>query len=310
MYTTEDLRAGRAEPPLAGRPTVLAVGTAPFRLAAALAVTGVFAALPTLLAPSLLSGPDVMVGSARGTALVILVLTVPVLLLAVHATARGSARGLVVWLGAVAHLLYQSVLFLFATPLNSLFLLYVAMLGLSVWTAGVLLARTDLAGLASRFSQDAPVRLVAGVLGIVAGLNALLWLARVVPTIGDDDPSAVMAGSGLTTNPVIAQDLGLWLPLALVAAVWLWQRRPLGHLAATSVLTLWTLEGVTVAVDQMFGYAMDPTTEWATREASGIFAVLTVITLVPLLLHLRAVDRDEPRLQVGRAAAGSPAGAA
>jgi hypothetical protein len=293
MQTTGQLSAARVRRPLADRAAVLAGGTAPFRLTAALAVVTVVTALPMLFAPSLLSGPDVMVGSARGTALVVLVLTVPVLLLAAHATTRGSARGLVVWLGAVAHLLYQSVLFLFATPLNSLFLLYVAMLGLSVWTVGILLVRTDIATLASRFSLGAPVRLVAGVLAVVAGLNTLLWLARVVPTIGDDDPAAVVAGTGLTTNPVIAQDLALWLPLALVAAAWLWQRRPVGHLAAASVLTLWTLEGVTVAVDQLFGYAMDPTTEWATREASGIFAVLTVITLVPLLLHLRGVDRDQ-----------------
>ena len=295
MQTTRRLPATGVRRPLADRAAVLAGGTAPFRLAAALAAVAVLAALPTLLLPSLLSGPDVMVGSARGTALVVLVLTVPVLLLAVHATARGSARGLVIWLGAVAHLLYQSVMFLFATPLNSLFLLYVAMLGLSVWTAGLLLARTDVDALASRFSRGAPVRLVAGVLAVVAGLNALLWLARVVPTIGDDDPAAVVAGTGLTTNPVIAQDLALWLPLALVAAAWLWQRRPVGHLAAASVLTLWTLEGVTVAVDQLFGYAADPTTEWATREASAIFAVLTAITLVPLLLHLHAVDLDEAR---------------
>ena len=97
-------------------------------------------------------------------------------------------------------------------------------------------------------------------------------------------------GPGLTTNPVIAQDLALWLPLALVAAVWLWQRRPVGHLAAAAMLTLWTLEGVTVAVDQLFGYRR-PDHRVGDARASGLFAVLTVVTLVPLLLHLRALDR-------------------
>src|SRR5687767_3205615 len=133
----------RARLPLADRPAVLDGGTAPYRMSAALAAVSVAAALPTLLAPSLLSGPAVMVGSARGTALVLVLLTVPVVLLAAHATSRGSARGLVVWLGAVAHLLYQSVMFCFATPLNPLFLLYVGMLGLSAWTGGLLLSRVD-----------------------------------------------------------------------------------------------------------------------------------------------------------------------
>jgi hypothetical protein len=183
--------------------------------------------LPTLLKPSLLSGPAVMIGSARGTALVVTALTVPLLLLSMHAASRGSARGLIVWLGAVAHLAYQGMMFCFATPLNSLFLLYVAMLGLSVWTGMVLLARTSVQALASRSSRT-PTRLVAGVLGVVAALNMLLWLARVVPTIGDDDPAAVVDGTGLTTNPVFVQDLGIWLPLALVSAYWLWLRRPAG----------------------------------------------------------------------------------
>ena len=41
---------------------------------------------------------------------------------------------LLVWLGGVAHILYQSVLFLFGTPFNDLFLLYVAMGSLALWS--------------------------------------------------------------------------------------------------------------------------------------------------------------------------------
>lgn len=288
--STTSVPARRQTLPLADRAAVFATGTAPYRLSALLATVALLAALPTLLRPALLSGPDVMVGSARGTALVLLVLTLPLLLWSAHATSRGSARGLVLWLGALTHLIYQGVLFLLATPLNSLFLLYVAMLGLAVWTTAVVLARTDVAALRLRWSRTAPVRLAAGVLGTVAVLNAALWIARVVPTIGDEDPAAVMAGSGLTTNPVIIQDLALWLPLALVSAVLLWRRTPLGHLGAGVMLVMWTLEGITVATDQWFGHRMDPSTEWATIEAAWLFVALAVVTLVPAVVHLRALD--------------------
>jgi hypothetical protein len=54
---------------------------------------------------------------------------------------------------------------------------------------------------------------------------------------------------------------------------------------------MWTLEGVTVATDQWFGHRADPTSEWATTAGVWIFAVLTLVTLVPLLLHLRGIDR-------------------
>lgn len=288
---TAHVPARRVRLPLADRAAVIHAGTAPYRLSAQLAVVAVLAALPTLLRPSLLSGPDVMIGSARGTALVLLLLTVPLLVLAAHATSRGSARGLVLWLGALAHLIYQGVMFCFATPLNSLFLLYVALLGLSVWTAGVVLTRIDVRALHSRWGRRSPARLVASVLGTVGVLNAIAWVARILPTIGDDDPSAIMDGSGLTTNPVIVQDLALWLPLGIVGAVLLWKRTAIGHLAAGVVLVLWTLEGATVATDQWFGHRADPTTEWATLGAMWLFVGLTVATLVPAFLHLHALDR-------------------
>lgn len=290
--STTTRRTARIPLPLLDRPAVLHEGPAPFRLTVELAVVSALAALPALLHPSLLSGEDVMTGSARGTALVVLLLSVPALVAGAWATSRGSARGLVVWLGAVAHLAYQAVMFCFALPLNPLFLLYVAMLGLSVWTGAVLVSRTDVAALASRWSASAPVRAVAGVLGAVATLNALAWLGRVVPTIGDDRPTRVLDGTGLTTNPVFVQDLALWLPLALVAAVWLWRRVDKGFLAAGTMLVMWTLEGVTVATDQWFGHRADPSSEWATPAGVWLFAVLTVVTLVPLVLHLRAVDRE------------------
>lgn len=288
---TAHVPARRVRLPLVDRAAVIHAGTAPYRLSAQLAVVAVLAALPTLLRPSLLSGPDVMIGSARGTALVVLVVTVPLLVLSAHATSRGSARGLVLWLGALAHLIYQGVMLCFATPLNSLFLLYVGLLGLSVWTAGVVLTRIDVRALHSRWGRRSPARLVASVLGTVAVLNAVAWIARILPTIGDDDPSSIMDGSGLTTNPVIVQDLALWLPLAIVAAVLLWRRTAVGHLAAGVLLVTWVLEGITVATDQWFGHRADPTTEWATLGAMWLFVGLTVVMLVPAFLHLHALDR-------------------
>ena len=82
--------------------------------------------------------------SARGTALVVKLLAVPVLVVASMLTSRGSARGTLPWLGALSYLLYNSVLFLFATPFNELFLLYVAMLSLSLWSGLALIRGIDI----------------------------------------------------------------------------------------------------------------------------------------------------------------------
>ena len=74
----------------------------------------------SFLLPSVLAGAAVGNGNLRGTALVVLLLGVPTLLTAMVATGRGSTRWLVGWLGTLGYLLYQAVLFCFATPLNVL----------------------------------------------------------------------------------------------------------------------------------------------------------------------------------------------
>ena len=97
-----------------------------------LAVASALAGLLTILAPGLLSGPPVMNGSARGTALVVVLVAVPSLVAGVAGARRGSVRGLAVATGATAYLVYNAVLFVFATPFNRGFLVYEAMLGLAI----------------------------------------------------------------------------------------------------------------------------------------------------------------------------------
>lgn len=243
-----------------------------------------------------LSGPAVMVGSARGTALVVLFVTTPVIAVAMVFAARGSARAVLVWLGALAALLYNAQMFLYATPFNSLFLLYVAMLGLSVWSIVWLLRGRMVAAVAARVDDWMPVRLIAAYVWLITGVNALIWLRAIVPALLSTDPTSVLAGTGLTTNPVFVQDLALWLPLAAAAGVWLWRRHPMGYLISGALLTLWVIESISVAVDQWFGDQGDPTSAVVSLSMVPAFAVMAVVGLVPLVVHLRHVAPG-PRLR-------------
>ena len=72
--------------------------------------------------------------------------------------ARGSAAAVITWLGAAGFLLYNSLMFAFATPANRLFPLYLAMLALSAWSAGAVLWQADVAAFGALFSAGAPSR--------------------------------------------------------------------------------------------------------------------------------------------------------
>lgn len=202
-----------------GTGRVIRGGGIAYWLSAGLAAAAALSALLTYLAGGVLRGPAVMNGSARGTALVVLVVGVPVLAGSLVLARRGSAVAVVTWLGAVGFLLYNALMFVFATPVNRLFLVYLAMLSLAAWSAGTLLWQADARALGRLFPARVPVRLAAGYLWASVLLNGGAWLVRILPGLAGPGEPAYLRGTGMTTNIVFVQDLALWLPLTAVAVL-------------------------------------------------------------------------------------------
>jgi hypothetical protein len=227
----------------------------------------------------------------RGTAAVVLAVGVPVLTVAMILAARGSTRAFVAWLGTLGYLLYQAVLFCFATPYNNLFLIYVAYFSLAVWSIVLLLRSTDLRAFGLRVSPRAPVRVVAGFALVVVVLNAAAWLSGIAPTVFSDRPGEFLTETGLLTNPVYIQDLAIWLPLLTTAAIAAWHGRTWGQLITAAMLAMFVLECLSISVDQWFGSRADPTSSASSMTMVPIFAVAALLIAVPLVAFLRDVDR-------------------
>lgn len=253
-------------------------------LAASLAAAG-----PSLLGPGLVTGEPVTAGNVRGTALVVLVVTIPLLLLGIRFARRDSLLGLVLWVAAAAGLAYQAMLFCYGTPMNRLFLAYVAMLGLAAWTLALLApmvveaARLLPAGRASRFG--------AGTLAVISIGNALAWLARAAPITWTGKPPQVLHDSGLITSAVWVQDLALWIPAATVIAVAAWRGSRVGRLLTASMLAFYVVEAFSVASDQWWGARADSShPAIASMAAVPASVILGLLLLIPLVAQLRALQ--------------------
>jgi hypothetical protein len=263
------------------------VGQLPYALSIALAVVTFAAVVAALLFRGALRGPAVSVGNMQGTALVLLVVTLPVLVASMVLLARGVTVALVFWLGALASIVYQSVLFLFGIPFNPFFFLYVAMLSLSTWSLVALAARIPIATVAGGIGAHAPVRVVAGYLLTNAALFLLLWLRTTVPAVLSAGPPAFLEGTGMTTGPVQILDYAFTLPLMILAAVSLLRRRPWGYVLTGAMLVMLAVETASIGVDQWFGHAADPSSLVSSAELTPVFAVLTLIGLGILGIFLR-----------------------
>ena len=263
-------------------------------LSGVLAVVALAASAGMALFPGIFRDPAMTVGNARGTALVILIVAVPTLVVSMILAARGSLRAQVVWLGALAYVLYNSVFFAFATTFNVLFLFYVAMFSLSLWSLVALLVRVDADGLRAHFAPSTPVRAIALYLLIIAALFAMTWLKDILPAIVGNTTPASLEGTEMLTSPVQVLDLSITLPLCVLAGVWLWQRRSWGYLLAGVLLVMLVIESLSIATDQLFGHLHDPA---APLGAVPLFVVLTLIGLVPMIVLLRNL---QPRQNAAR----------
>ena len=273
---------------VAGRPaTAVPAQPMAYVLAGALALVSAAGCALMLLFRAAFRGPEVSIGSAQGTALVVLVVTVPVLVVSMILVARGVAGAVIGWLGAAGSIAYQSVLFLFATPFNSFFFLNVAMLGLAVYSLIALAGRLPVTEVARRVGTHAPVRVIAAYLLLNAVLYLALWLSDTVPAVVTGEPPAFLEGSGMLTGVVQVLDLAFTLPLMTASAYQLLRRRPWGFVLAGSLLVMLAIETASIGVDQWLGHAADPASTVASAAMTPVFGALTLVGLAALGLFLR-----------------------
>jgi hypothetical protein len=128
------------------------------------------------------------------------------------------------------------------TMFNALFLVYTALMSLSLYAFVLSMMEIDVASLPAAFSPSLPRGWIAGLLFAVGGFLALAWLGRVVPpTLQGKAPESLQ---NLTTMVIQAMDLGLVAPLAVLAAILLLRKNAWGYLLSSVAL----LKGLTMSI--------------------------------------------------------------
>jgi hypothetical protein len=280
------------------------LGRAPWVLSTLLLVPVAVATVTALVMPDLVHGPAVMVGSMRGTALVVLLLAVPILGASMLAVRRDRAPLLAIvgWIGAVAFIAYQGWMFLFAVPFNGLFLVYVAMFGLGFWGLVTLLLDVPYERYAASLSSALPARGLAG--WMIASCIAFyaLWLKNVVPASFDSEAPSFLAGTGMVTATNYVLDMALFLPFTIAVAVALWRRTAWGLLIGGAMLLVLTLESIAIAVDQWTGSAAAPASSVASASITPLFLVVAAISAVAFGLWYRGTVHTPVRRYGARVA--------
>ncbi|HET7690835.1 MAG TPA: hypothetical protein VFK41_10670 [Nocardioidaceae bacterium] len=171
-------------------------------------------------------------------------LAVAVLLSSGYGFSRGSHRAALVWLGSLLYLIYAYVIYSMAVHFNGLFLVYVAVLGLSsyavMWSVGSLRS-------AHQGQPPLPHGKLAGWTSLAIGvLFGLMWLGELVPaTLSGDTPQSVV-DAGLWVNPVHVIDLSVLLPGFVIAGYLTLKDTAVGRFFVGPLLVFSVLMGASI----------------------------------------------------------------
>ncbi|WP_416840954.1 hypothetical protein [Haloferax sp. DFSO52] len=205
-----------------------------------------------------------LVAQLYGQDALTLVVALPALAGSLYVAARGSLRGYVVWLGVTGYLLYTYASYAFMTAFNELYLVYVALFGLTLFTLVGGILRLDATTLRETMG-DHPVRSYVAFQVAVAVVVAGLWLSEIIPaTLAETIPSSIRE-MGVPVNVIHSLDLAVFLPALAVTAYWLWRGETRGYaltgillvkattlgLAVLSMVVFMALDGQTVVVPQV-----------------------------------------------------------
>jgi len=167
-----------------------------------------------------------------GNDAVTLFLAVPILVIALILSARGSLKAQLVWLGALDYMLYNYAFYLFGAAFNAFFLVYAALLALSIFALICGLTSLDVNKIRQQFSSRTPVKWIGSYFLFVAVGLSLVYVAQSVGFIVTGQVPAIVALSDHPTNVVFALDLTLLIPWLIVGALWLFKRQPWGYAIA------------------------------------------------------------------------------
>jgi len=146
-------------------------------------------------------GGETILMQAVAQDLVNLSVVCPLILVLVVAARRGSVAAYLCWLGALSFTAYNYAIYCFSLQFGPLFLLWVAVLGGSLYALIGGLAVVDRAAVQARYGA-ASARLAGVFLLLVATLFILLWLADIVPALLAGRKASSAVDINLPTNPV------------------------------------------------------------------------------------------------------------
>jgi hypothetical protein len=234
---------------------------------------------------------EAFVDQAIAQDLVNLTLAAPATLLLAWLAWRGSLRAGLLWTGMLTFTVYNYAIYTMSIHVGPLFLAWVGVLGLTLWSLIGGLRALRPSAVAGALAA-APRRVVGWYLVGVGAAFTLLWLSDIVPAMLEGRVPQGAADLDLPSNPVHVLDLAIFLPAVIAIGRLVLRRRPAGLTLAPAAVVFLVMTGVPILVTPFVTAARGGDPAWQVMGPVGGLTAVGVVVLV-VLLRPRAPGRRD-----------------
>jgi hypothetical protein len=222
----------------------------------------------------------------QGNDLITLVVGLPLLAISSILAFRGSLRGRLLLTGTLGFFLYTYMSMSMLTAYNSLFLVYVALFGLSLYAFILSMLSFDLSDLPNHFTEKLRRGWIAALMFTVGAFLTLAWLGRIIPPLLNGTTPAL---ENTTTLVIQAMDLVLIVPLAVLGGLLLLKRSAWGYLLASVFILKSITMGLAISTMSIFMAVR------GVSESLGImipFLIITALNLIVAVILLKNIKEQ------------------
>ncbi len=224
-----------------------------------------------------------MVAQGKTSDFITIIIGIPLLLISLYFTNKGSLRGKLMLTGTLGYFLYTYISYTFLWMYNPFFIVYVVLMTLSLYAFILCFMSFDIENMPSMFNKNLPVKLLGGFQLFIGFAIGMMWLGKIVPSIlGGATPIGL---EHYTTLVIQGLDLGIVVPTAVLSGILIIKRKPFGYLLSSVVITkgVTMLTCISAMIINMALNGLDMS--WVEILVFPLFNLLAIICLITLMIN-------------------------
>lgn len=225
-----------------------------------------------------------------GQDIINLLLVLPLLLMSVVSVHLNKRLSMLIWAGTMLYCFYTFTIYCFDVHFNNLFLLYCAILCISIYTLIYFLHFYLDRWVPEKALSHYPFSWTGIYFLLISISFGVLWLMDIIPAVTGGSFPETLSQINLPTNPVHVLDLSFILPGIFLTGISLLGKHRIGYLLAPVFLVFFMLMDVTIAILAMI---MKTQGQGGSFMLAGGMIVLAIISLGFFISGLKALPYEK-----------------